>query len=127
MNINENRELKFKERFKKFGELECYTIYSYYDGPIIYVSENENVKFLAYWYDINEDDYTYLYIPLSEEEQIKIENKDISLSEFLKGKKAHVVEIKEIGIFDSDKEISLDTISEEQMPKKNIYLNPISI
>jgi hypothetical protein len=62
------------------GELEIFEVYEYLDGPRLFAARNNiGTKYLAFWFDEEDDATGWLYLPLSEEKLNKLRRKKISL------------------------------------------------
>lgn len=113
----EERSIVFSETIDDFGKLDCKIMYLYYDLPLIYDLSNESFKFLAYAFDncIN------LFMIMTIEEQIELENNLISLKNFIKKRdKAYIVEYKdEIKVIG---EMNPSLLTDDQLPDENVYL-----
>lgn len=64
------------------GQLEIFEVYEYLDGPRLFaVKNNIGSIYLVYWFDEQEEETGWLYLPISEEKLNQLRRKEISLNE----------------------------------------------
>lgn len=125
MNINDienKRSVQIIEELPRFGILNCKTIYEWSEGPKIYVVHNDKHRFLVYFLKKENRVVTYLYIPITDLEQVLLENHERCIRTIIAAKDAYVLKVmKDKCYFEEDK-IQVRGISIDLLPKVSTYV-----
>lgn len=111
------REIQFNEEINGLGKLTCCSIYTWYDGPLSYVSyaeDNDKIYFF-HAFDWNEKEAVYLAFIISEEDHMNMELEKETFYSLIKNKTAYKV------IF-SDTETNIEDLNIEDLNKEGLPL-----
>ena len=71
---------RFTEHLPPHGELSCFTLYDWYDGPKIYILESEAHRLFVYWAGAHpQGGQTYWYLPIDADIQAQIDAQTLCL------------------------------------------------